>query len=131
MQKSIYKTSLILWVLTTVERNQKCLFVVLKCKNVTKKANVKKDVSRVFHTIYKLRKGSGGKKKEAYSSIVQNDKDKGNWTVLKEPVWITTNCGKFFKRWEYQTTWRGSWETCMQVKKHHLELDMGQQTGSI
>ena len=19
--------------------------------------------------------------------------------------WITTNCGKFFKRWEYQTTW--------------------------
>ena len=19
-------------------------------------------------------------------------------------VWITTNCGKFFKRWEYQTT---------------------------
>ena len=20
-------------------------------------------------------------------------------------VWITTNCGKFFKRWEYQNTW--------------------------
>ena len=20
-------------------------------------------------------------------------------------VWITTNCGKFFKRWEYQTIW--------------------------
>ena len=20
-------------------------------------------------------------------------------------VWITTNCGEFFKRWEYQTTW--------------------------
>ena len=20
-------------------------------------------------------------------------------------VWITTNCGKFWKRWEYQTTW--------------------------
>ena len=19
-------------------------------------------------------------------------------------VWVTTNCGKFFKRWEYQTT---------------------------
>ena len=28
-------------------------------------------------------------------------------------VWITTNCGKFFKRWEYQTTWPASWETCM------------------
>ena len=25
-------------------------------------------------------------------------------------VWITTNCGKFFKRWEYQTTWPASWE---------------------
>ena len=27
-------------------------------------------------------------------------------------VWITRNCGKFFKRWEYQTTWPASWETC-------------------
>ena len=25
-------------------------------------------------------------------------------------VWITINCGKFFKRWEYQTTWSASWE---------------------
>ena len=26
-------------------------------------------------------------------------------TTLKPlTVWITTNCGKFFKRWEYQTT---------------------------
>ena len=40
------------------------------------------------------------------------------------------NCGKFFKRWEYQTTWPASWETCMQVKKQQLELDMEQQTGS-
>ena len=32
-------------------------------------------------------------------------------------VWITTNYGKFFKRWEYQTTWPASWEICMQVKK--------------
>ena len=24
-------------------------------------------------------------------------------------VWITTNCGKFWKRWEYQTTWPASW----------------------
>ena len=32
-------------------------------------------------------------------------------------VWITTNCGKFFKRWEYQTTWPASWEICVQVKK--------------
>ena len=43
-------------------------------------------------------------------------------------VWITINCGKFFTRWEYQTTWTASWETCMQVRKQQLELDMGQQT---
>ena len=45
-------------------------------------------------------------------------------------VWITINCGKFFKRWEYQTTWPASWEICMQVRKQQLELDMEQQTGS-
>ena len=32
-------------------------------------------------------------------------------------MWITTNCGKFFKRWEYQTTRPASWEICMQVRK--------------
>ena len=45
-------------------------------------------------------------------------------------VWITINCGKFWKRWEYQTTLPASWETCMQVRKQQLELDMEQQTGS-
>ena len=45
-------------------------------------------------------------------------------------VWITPNCGKFFKRWEYQTTCPASWEICMQVRKQQLEWDMEQQTGS-
>ena len=45
-------------------------------------------------------------------------------------VWITTNWGKFFKRWEYQTTLPASWEICMQVKKQQLEPDMEKQTGS-
>ena len=45
-------------------------------------------------------------------------------------VWITTNCGKFFKRWEYQTTLPASWEIYMQVKKQQLEPGMNQQTGS-
>ena len=40
------------------------------------------------------------------------------------------NCGKFWKRWEYQITWSASWETYMQVRKQPLELDMEQQTGS-
>ena len=30
-------------------------------------------------------------------------------------VWITTNCGKFLRRWEHQTTWSASWEICMQI----------------
>ena len=45
-------------------------------------------------------------------------------------VWITTDCGKFLKRWEYQTTWPASWQICMQFGKQQLELDMEQQTGS-
>ena len=45
-------------------------------------------------------------------------------------VWITRNCGKLWKRWEYQTTWPASWENQMQVKKQQLELDMEQQTDS-
>ena len=37
--------------------------------------------------------------------------------------------GKFWKRWEYQTTLPASWEIGMQVRKQELELDM-EQTGS-
>ena len=40
------------------------------------------------------------------------------------------NTGKFWKRWEYQTTWPASWEICMQVRKQQLKLDMEQETGS-
>ena len=45
-------------------------------------------------------------------------------------MWITTNCGEFLKRWEYQSTLPAFWETCVQVKKQQLELNMEQQTGS-
>ena len=40
-------------------------------------------------------------------------------------VWITANCGKFFKRGEHQTTLPASQEICMQLKKQQLELDIG------
>ena len=48
------------------------------------------------------------------------------WLTMPKPVtmWITINCGKFWKRWEYQTTLPASWEICMQVRKQQLELDM-------
>ena len=59
---------------------------------------------------------------------------KKNISLLTMPkpltAWITRNCGKFWKRWEYQTTWAASWETYTQVRKQHLELDIKKQTGS-
>ena len=45
-------------------------------------------------------------------------------------VWMTTDCGKFWKRQGYQTTWPTSWEICMQVRKQQLEVDVEKQTGS-
>ena len=51
---------------------------------------------------------------------------------LLQSLWLCRpqQTGKFWKRWEYQTTLSVSREICMQVKKQHLELDMGQQAGS-
>ena len=46
------------------------------------------------------------------------------------PQFIVVHTVKFWKRWEYQTTWPASWEICMQVRKQQLELDMEQHTGS-
>ena len=37
---------------------------------------------------------------------------------------VDHNCGKFLKRWEYQTTLLASREICMQVRKQQLILDM-------
>ena len=37
---------------------------------------------------------------------------------------------KILKDMGKQSTWSASWETCMQVRKQQLELDMDQQTGS-
>ena len=57
-----------------------------------------------------------------------------NWRNTSASVlltmWITTNCGKFLKRKEYQTILPASWEIHMQVKKQQLEPDMEQRTGS-
>ena len=57
-------------------------------------------------------------------------KKKSTSALLTTPkpltVRITINCGKFWKRWEYQTTLPASWETYLKVKKQHLELNMEQ-----
>ena len=49
-------------------------------------------------------------------------------TVMPLTVWITTNCEKFLKTWDYQMTLPACWEICMQVKKQHLDLDIEQWT---
>ena len=75
----------------------------------------------------KLPTSTGSSKKQEFQKNIY-------FSLLTMPkpltVWVTKNCEKFWKRWEYQTTWPASWETCMQVKKQQLELDMDQQTGS-
>ena len=49
-----------------------------------------------------------------------------------QSLWLcgSQQTGKFWNRWEYQTSWHASWEICMQIKKQQLELDLEQQTGS-
>ena len=47
--------------------------------------------------------------------------------TMPKPLWITTICGKFLKRREYQTTLPASREICMQIKKQQLEPDIEQQ----
>ena len=83
----------------------------------------KLDLEKAEEPEIRLPTSTGSYKKQTSASAL---------LIMPKPltVWITTNCGKFFKRWEYQTILPASWEICMQVKKQQLELDMDQQTGS-
>ena len=87
----------------------------------------KLDLEKAEEPEIKLPTSAGSSKKQEYSRKTSIS------ALLTMPkpltVWITINCGKFWKRWVYQTTWPVSWETCMQVRKQQLELDMDQQTG--
>ena len=81
-----------------------------------------------------FRKGRGTRDPIANILWQENFRKTSTFALLTMPkpltVWTTTNSGKFWKRWAYQTTWPASWEICMQVKKQQLELDMEQQTVS-
>ena len=85
-----------------------------------------------------FRKGRGTRDQLPTSAGSSKKKDNSRKTLISAlltmpkplTVWITINCGKFWKRWEYQTTSLASWEICMQARKQQLELDMEQQTGS-
>ena len=80
--------------------------------------DVKPDLEKVQEPEIKLPTSYGSEKK-------QENSRKNTYFCF-----ITVNCAKFFKRWDYQTTWPVSWEICMQVKKQEIELDMEQLTGS-
>ena len=88
----------------------------------------KMDLKKVEEPKTKLTTYIGSLKKQETSRKASTS------TLLNMPkpltVWITTSCGKFFKRWGSQTIWPASWDICMQVKKQQLELDMEQQTSS-
>ena len=86
------------------------------------------DLEKAEEPEIKLPTSTGSSKKQESSRRASTS------TLLTMPqhltVWITTNYGKFFKSWEYQTTLPASWEIRMQVKKQQLELGMEQQTVS-
>ena len=88
----------------------------------------KLDLDKAEEPEIKLPISVGSSKKQEHSIKISTS------PLLNTPnplaVWITTNCGKFFERWDYQTTLAASWEICMQVKKQQLELDVEQQIGS-
>ena len=60
-----------------------------------------------------FRKGRGTRDQIAHILCIMEKKQENSRKTSTSPlltmpkpltVWITTNCGKFFKRWEYQTT---------------------------
>ena len=87
---------------------------------------LKLDLEKAEETAIKLPTSAGSLKK------LESSRKISALLTMPKPltVWITTNCGKFWKRWEYQTNWPASWEICLQVRKQQLEQDMEQQTGS-
>ena len=84
----------------------------------------KLDLEKAEESEIKLPTSTGSSKKQENSRKTSTS---ASLTTLKPlTVWITRNCGKFFKRWEYQITLPASCKTCMQDKKQQLELDIEQ-----
>ena len=79
------------------------------------------DVKARFISVGSQKKQENSRKTSTSASLT---------TLKPSTVWITTNCGKFLKGWEHQTTLPASWETCTQVKKQQLDPNMEKQTGS-
>ena len=74
----------------------------------------KLDLEKAEEPETKLPTSTGSSKKQESSTKTSTSA----LLTMSEPltVWITTNCGKFFKRWEYQTTLPASREICIQSR---------------
>ena len=87
----------------------------------------KLDLEKAEEAEIKLATSMGSSKKQESSTKIPT-------ALLTMPkpltLWTITNSGKFWMRWDKQTTWLASWEICMQVRKQQLELDMEQLTSS-
>ena len=103
---------------------------VAKSRTQLKQRNIHKHIINILYEEpeIKLPTSNGSSKKQESSRKTSISA----LLTMQKPltVWITINCGKFWTRWEYQTTWPASWETYMQGRKQQLEPDMEQQTGS-
>ena len=75
----------------------------------------KLDLEKAEEPEIKLPTSIASSKKQEYPRKISTS----DLLIIPMPLtmWITTNCGKLFKRWEYQTIWPASWEICMQVRK--------------
>ena len=104
------------------------LIFLISTDNILTAKKFKLDLEKAEEPEIKLPTSAGSSNKQESSRKISTT------ALLTTPkpltVSITTNCGKFLKWWEYQTTWPASWEICMQVNKQQLELNMEQQTGS-
>ena len=87
----------------------------------------KLDFEKAKEPEMKLPTSTGSQKKQGNSREISIF---ASLTMLKS-LCGSQQTGKFLKRWEYSTMLPATWETGMQVKKQHLELDMEQQIGSI
>ena len=73
------------------------------------------DLEKAEEPEIKLPISVGSQKKQGNSRRTSTS---ASLTTLKPlTVWIIITCGKFLKRWDYQTILLASWEICMQVKK--------------
>ena len=131
-KKGNAKNSSNCWTIALISHASKVMLKILQ-------ARLQKYVNRELPDVQAgFRKGRGTRDQIANIRWIMEKQESSRKTsisallTMPKPLtmWITINCGQFWKRWEYQTTWPASWEICMQVRKQQLELDMEQQTGS-